>query len=497
VSPPRVVTAAGPVEGDTVSAPDGTPVRRFLGIPYAGAPTGAGRWRRPPATTPWTGVRAARDFGPAAPQTRGLPSVLPAFQPDATSEDCLTLNVWTPALDGHRPVMVWIHGGAFTSGGASQPVSDGARLAAEGDVVVVTLNYRLGVLGFLCPDDASPGADVVANAGLHDQLAALAWVREHAGVLGGDAESLTAFGESAGAGSILHLLTANAAGAAFDRAIAQSGEPRTLSREDAARVAASIATAVGVERADTTHLGAVPLDALLAAQDRVAMELLGTIGVMPYAPTVDGALLPAPVLDATTAGAGADVALLLGTTRDELRLFPDATAATLDDDRLHRRVHRLVPGCDPAATVAAYRAGLGDKSTNGEVWETVRTDALMWVPNLRLAEARAAVGATTYLYRFEWPAPGVGAAHAVDLPFTFGTFDREGWGAAVGADSAAEALGARLRQSWATFARTGNPGGATGSPWPAYELSRRATRLFARVDHVVDDPDGERRVQYD
>jgi para-nitrobenzyl esterase len=492
VSPPRVVTATGTVEGDTVSAPDGTPVRRFLGIPYAGAPTGAGRWRRPPAVTPWTGVRAAREFGPAAPQTRGLSSVLPAFQPDSTSEDCLTLNVWTPALDGRRPVMVWIHGGAFTSGGASQPVYDCARLAADGDVVVVTLNYRLGVLGFLCPDDASPGADVVANAGLHDQLAALAWVRDNASGFGGDVESLTAFGESAGAGSILHLLTAGTAGSPFDRAIAQSGEPRTLSRDDAARVAASIATAVGVEAADTAHLAAIPLDALLAAQDRVAMELFGTVGVMPYAPAVDDALLPTSVLDATTAGGGADVPLVLGTTRDELGLFPDPTSATLDDDRLHR----LVPGPDPAATIAAYRAGLGDQPTNGDVWEAVRTDALMWVPNLYLAEARASVGATTYLYRFDWPAPGVGAAHAVDLPFTFGTFDREGWGAAVGADSAAEALGARLRQHWTTFARTGHPDAATASPWPPYERSRRATHLFAGVDAVVDDPDGERRIQH-
>ncbi len=438
-------------------------------------------------------MRAAREFGPAAPQTRSLPSVLPGFEPAVTAEDCLTLNVWTPALDGRRPVLVWIHGGAFISGGARQPVYDGARLAAEGDVVVVTLNYRLGVLGFLCPDDAQPGGDVVANAGLHDQLAALRWVRDHAAGFGGDRGSVTVFGESAGAGSILHLVTADTACGAFDRAIAQSGEPRTLSRDDAARVAATIATHVGVERADTGHLAAVPVAALLDAQDRVAVELIATVGVMPYAPTVDDALLPRPLLDATAAGAGRDVALLLGTTRDELHLFPDPTASGLDDERLLRRVHRLVPGHDPGETVAAYRRETSP--TNAAVWEAVRTDALMWVPNLRLADTRATAGATTYLYRFDWAAPTVGAAHAVDLPFTFGTFDREGWGAAVGADADAEALGTRLRRCWTTFARTGRPGD-DGSPWPPYEPSRRATRLFARADRVVDDPDGERRAAH-
>ena len=202
---PRVETQGGTLEGTTARDAPASPVHRFLGIPYAAAPTGPRRWTRPVPAPPWTGVRRAEPFGPTAPQHPGLPSPLPAFHPAATAEDCLTLNVWTPAITGRRPVMVWIHGGAFTTGGSSQPVYDAARLAAEQDVVVVTINYRLGALGFLALDDATPGNDVVANPGLHDQLAALTWVRDHAPGFGGDPRALTVFGESAGAGSILHL----------------------------------------------------------------------------------------------------------------------------------------------------------------------------------------------------------------------------------------------------------------------------------------------------
>jgi len=492
VTGPRVATASGTLEGDTLPTAGGPTVRRFLGIPYAAAPDGPRRWRRPSAPPPWAGVRPAHEFGAAAPQTTGLPSALPAFGPAVTAEDCLTLNVWSPALDGRRPVLVWIHGGAFVAGGSSQPVYDASRLAADHDLVVVTLNYRLGALGFLSPP--GPGSDRVANAGLHDQLAALAWVREHIGGFGGDHHRVTVVGESAGAGSILHLLAAGGP-PPFDRAIAQSGEPRTLTQEQGATVAAAFTRALDALGADATQLDAAPLPALLAAQDRVAAELFATVGVMVYAPTVDGDLLDDDVLTAAAAGRGAAIPLVLGTTRDELRLFPDPASAALDDERLHRRVARLVPGHDGPATVDAYRRALGAAAANGDVWEAVRTDALMRIPTVRLADTRAAREATSFLYRFDWAAPNLGAAHAVDLPFTFGTFDREGWGAAVGADPAAEDLGRALRGSWAAFARTATPSTDT-LPWVPYEPPRRATMLFDRTSRLVDDPDAPIRTWY-
>ena len=403
------------------------------------------------------------------------------------SEDCLTLNVWSPGLDGRRPVMVWIHGGAFTAGSSSQPVYDGARLAAEADVVVVTINYRLGALGFLCPDDAEPGTETVGNAGLHDQLAALRWVAQHATALGGDPSRLTAFGESAGAGSILHLL-ASTVGPAVTRAAAQSGEPRTLTREEAARVSSRLAAALHLDRAGADSLRPVPTAALLAAQEQVTIELFAETGVVPFAPAVDGDLLDHPVVDALAAGRGADVALLIGTTRDELRLFADPAGAHLDDERLARRVARLVPGHEPLDVVGAYRRALGSGTSNGDVCEAVRTDARMRMPTLRLAEARATSGAPAFVYRFDWAAPGLGAAHAIDVPFTFGNFDREGWGLAVGYDEGAEALATELRGALAALAATGDPS-RDGLGWPPYEATRRAVMVFDRDTRVVDDPD--------
>jgi para-nitrobenzyl esterase len=487
---PRLETVSGIVEGATVEAPTGVPLHRFLGVPYAAPPVGHRRWARPVPPAPWADVRAAHTFGPAAPQRPSLAAALPAFRPPGTAEDCLTVNAWTPALTGKRPVMVWIHGGAFTTGGSSQPVYDGARLAAEHDLVVVTVNYRLGALGFLNLDDATPDGDIVANAGLHDQLAALRWVREHAAALGGNPAAITVFGESAGAGSILHLVSATRSDAPFRRAIAQSGEPRTLDPDEARAVAAAFATAVGVDQPDTAHLRDVPLDALLDGQDRVAFELVATIGVMPFAPTVDGGLLDRDVRAGVDAGRGASIDLLLGTTRDELRLFPDPATATMDEARLQRRVTRLMPDADPIAAIDAYRTALPAHATSGEVWDAVRTDTMMRVPNLRVAESRAARGVPAFVYRFDWTAPGLGAAHAVDLPFTFGTFDRDGWGDAIGYDPDAETLGVNLRAAWAGFARNGVPETEALGPWPRYEPPRRATMLLGREAGVVDDPGG-------
>jgi para-nitrobenzyl esterase len=490
VTPPRVETVAGVLEGATVESPRGVPLRRFLGVPYCAPPVGRARWARPGPPAPWTGVHAADRFGPAAPQRASLPAPLPSFRASATSEDCLTLNIWTPDLTGRRPVMVWIHGGAYLTGGTSQPVYDGARLAGDHDVVVITINYRLGALGFLCPDDAAPDGDVVANAGLHDQVAALRWIHDHAAALGGDPALITVFGESAGAGSILHLLAAPDGEPRFRRAIAQSGEPRTLTADEGRVAAAAFATAAGVTRPDTDHLRDLPVDAILDAQDRVTLELAGTIGAMPFAPAVDGGLVERDVRAAIDAGQGTATDLLLGTTRDELRLFPDPATATMDDGRLARRVARLMPHADPAAAITAYRSMLGGDAASGAIWEAVRTDAMLRIPNLRVAEWRAATHAPAFVYRFDWDAPGLGAAHAVDVPFTFGTFDREGWGDAVGHDAAAETLGVNLRASWAAFARSGAPSTEALGPWPRYEPPRRATMLLGRTATAVDDPDG-------
>lgn len=493
---PAIDTVAGRIVGAHVEAPDGTGLARFLGIPYAAPPVGDGRFRAPGPPRPWPGTRPAQRFGSPAPQPAGVRSRLPSFSIGPGEEDCLTLNVWTPGITGSRPVMVWLHGGAYCSGGSAMEVFDGSRLAAEGDVVVVTVNYRLGALGYLPFDPATDDAD--PNCGLRDQLAALHWVREHATAFGGDPARVTAFGESAGAGSILHLCTARRR-PPIRRAIVMSGEPRTLDAERAHRVRAALARHLGLAAtgaAQVAALRAVPVAALLGAQDAVLAELGPATGLMPFHPTFDAELVDVDPIAGFAAGRAAGIDLLIGTTRDELVLFADPRARDLDDSGLARLVARLGgPAVDPDAVIAAYRSEHPGGSP-GDLWEAARTDAVLRVPALRVADGHAATGATVYVYRFDWEAPGLGAAHAVDVPFTFGTFDRDGWGEAVGADDRAEALGRNLRIAWCAFARCGDPSHAGVGHWPAHSPGTRPTMLFGPRCRVEPDPAGASRAAW-
>jgi acyl-CoA synthetase len=487
-----VDTASGRLEGARIgvgdhASPSGVTVLRFLGIPYAAPPVAEARFRAPRPAEPWAGIRAAHAFGPAAPQGAGVRSRLPSFSVADTDEDCLTLNVWTPATTGRRPVLVWLHGGAYLSGGSAMGVFDGARLAAEGDCVVVTANYRLGALGYLAVD---PDEDGDANCGLRDQVAALAWVHEHADAFGGDADRITVFGESAGAGSILHLMALRDP-PAVRRAIVQSGEPRTLATDLAHQVRAALVRHLGIAPG-LDALRAAPVDALLAAQDAVFAELGSATGLMPFHPCFDQLVDVDPIAGAG-AGRGRDIDLVIGNTRDELRLFADPRARDLDDAGLARLVARLGgPGTDPDAVLAAYRRDDPERAP-GAIWEAARTDAVLRVPALRVADAHTRAGGATFVYRFDWEAPGIGAAHAVDVPFTFGTFDRDGWGEAVGADARAHALSRDLRAAWVAFAHTGDPSHGGIGTWPAHDPETRPTLLLASPCRVALDPAGEAR----
>jgi para-nitrobenzyl esterase len=495
MSSPQVETAGGRIEGGRVDAPDGTALLRFLGIPYAAPPVGPGRFAPPAPAEPWTGVRPATRFGPAAPQSAGVPSRLPSFSVAGGAEDCLTLNVWTPALDGVRPVLVWLHGGAYLSGASAMAVFDGARLAAEGDVVVVTVNYRLGALGYLGFAAADAPAGAVANCGLRDQHRALEWVAEHATTFGGDPGRVTVFGESAGAGSVLHLAGGRLR-PPVHRLIVQSGEPRTLTAELAARVRAAFAARLGIEVTGAGQVDAlrtVPVAALLDAQNAVFGELGIATGLMPFHPTIDEDLVDLDPIAAFAAGRARDLDLVLGNTRDELRLFADPRARDLSDDALLDMLGRLAGGrIEPGRILAAYRDGRPDRAA-ADIWEAARTDAVLRVPALRVADAQVEAGGRAHVYRFDWEAPGIGAAHAVDVPFTFGTFDRDGWGDAVGADDRAEHLGRAIRDAWCAFAATGDPNHGGIPDWPAHDTATRPTLLFDSACRLAQDPDGAAR----
>jgi para-nitrobenzyl esterase len=490
---PVVETRSGRVAG---VARDG--VLAFRGIPYARPPVGPRRFRAPEPEEPWAGVRSARDFGPSAPQ-RPLALPLPGMDVGPCDEDCLYLNVYTPAADGaRRPILVWIHGGGFVIGSGSQPLYDGGPLARRGDLVVVTINYRLGPLGFLYLAELCPGLEgAVGNAGLRDQVAALAWARENAAAFGGDPGNVTIFGESAGGMSVATLLGMPAARGLFRRAIAQSGAAHNVhSRETATRVAEQFLTELDVPRARAAALlRELPPDKLLDLHQQTMLRLGQTAGLLPFQPLVDGESLPEQPLDAVRDGHSAGMALLAGTTRDEWKLFQllDPALARLDPAGVEERLHAQVPGVDAAALVEVYRRSRpGAKPA--ELLCAIETDRVFRIPAIRLAEAHQTHGSPAFMYRFDWESPSLGGAlgacHAVELPFVFGGLGKAGAEFFSGSGPEAERLCARTMDAWIAFARSGDPShpDLPGSRFEPYDLARRSTFVFGRECGVELDP---------
>jgi para-nitrobenzyl esterase len=439
-------------------------VIRHLGIPYARA----GRFELPEPVA-FDPARDTSSFGPAAPQLPG-DELIPGGGPDRTDEfACLTLNVWAPDCAEGLPVLAWIHGGSFALGASSLAMYEPSRFVAEQDVVIVSFNYRIGVLGFL---DTRPLGGEHANFGLHDARLALEWIRLNIARFGGDPANVTIFGESAGGGMCTHLLAAPDI-QNFDRAIVQSGITNyTLDPDRAAFVTRTFANALGVNSFDALNDASV--DAILAAQVAVLPELLVPVGMMPFHPCIDGALLHDVPERALAGGAAANTGVVAGTTLDEMRLYVDPAAPMPDRDRFVRRVSRYtrLDEADAAELVATYEADLG-AGAFGPIWAALLTDVEMTVPLRRVLDAQSK-HQPAYAYLFDWQAPNLGAFHAVDLPFTFDAFHVDGWGDFVGADDDAYRIGRELRDAWAAFARTGDPG------WPAYP----ATRVFSRHSHV-------------
>jgi para-nitrobenzyl esterase len=477
---PEARTAAGRVRG---RHEDGLAV--FLGIPFAQPPAGPGRFAAPRPPARWDGVRDALSFGSPPPQSASYgPAPVPA------DDDWLTVNVWTPAPDplARRPVLVWIYGGAYKVGSSDAPGYGGGRLAREGDVVVVTFNYRTGVEGFAQLEGAP------ANRGLLDQVAALTWVRDNIAAFGGDPDLVTVFGQSAGAGSVASLLAAPSAAGLFRRAIAQSVPGTYYSPELASDIARAIAAELGL-RPTTAELSGVDPARLVAAADAVDRKLSqyqdrwGQVAqtVTPFAPVVDGEVLPVTPWQALAAGAAQDVPLIVGHTRDEVRLFlaMGGELGRVSEERAALFLRALGPGPDGEQ---AYRAAFAGASAE-RLYELVQNDWLFRMPTLYLAEAQAAGGGAAYLYELAWAAPAnggiLGACHGLDGPLVFGNLD-EGFGARlIGPPPfpAAEEISAQFRTGWTRFAATGDPG------WPAYDPERRLTRIIDLPPSVTTYPE--------
>ncbi|MEV0226970.1 carboxylesterase family protein [Streptomyces sp. NPDC050704] len=493
---PEVRTAAGVVRGTRAAA--GPAV--FRGIPFARPPVGALRFGAPRPVPGWDGVRKAVAYGPPPPQSS-------AFGMDALSSgdatgtgDWLTLNVWTPepGPGAGLPVMVWVHGGAYTIGMSGLPEYDGGRLAREGGVVVVTLNYRVGIEGFALIEGAP------ANRGLLDQVAALEWVRDNIRAFGGDPDRVTVVGQSAGGGSVAALLAMPLARGLFRRAVAQSMQGTFFSAELAADVAGAFAAELGL-RPTVDDLGTVDPRRLPAAADAVGAKMerfAERWGVLahtsiPFAPVVDGEVLPVAPWEALASGAARDIDLVVGHTRDEYRLFTalDGTLGEVTAAQATEALRVFAPGTGTgtgrgkgSGDGEAYRDAFPDAGPE-ELYERVHADWLFRMPSVHLAEAQIAGGGRAHLYELTWGAPGMGgglgACHGLDVPLVFGNLSGGLPAILFGQTPPAEAegLSARIRAAWTGFVAGEGPG------WPAYDVERRLVQLFDVTSTVAAYPE--------
>lgn len=488
----RVQLRQGVLEGQSLGR-----VSAFFDIPYAAPPVGSLRFRAPQEPPSWSGVRSALDMGPACPQ---LIDDDPTENGDAVmAEDCLSVNVWTPRADEHkRPVMVWIHGGAFVVGSSRNTFYDGANLAAYGDVVVVSLNYRLGAWGFLDLEDAFGAAYAgTANLALQDQVAALEWVRRNIAYFGGDPANVTVFGESAGASSVGALLSLPQAKGLFSRAILESGVPSQRPVEDRkrlARLAAEFLRTVGASTPE--ELATKPMRALLEAQQQVFNKPGGELGM--FVPWVDGTVIKERPFTVVAEGRGSRVPILIGTTAEEMRYFSTAEDLGIEQksrDLLLQQLH-TVAGDRAEEILATYQRLYPNW---GDMVVQIASDAIMRLPSIQLAQASSAFQ-PVYMYLFTYRSTSsyknFGSAHAMEIPFVFGVEDRPEVIVFSGRDPRRHQLADEVMDRWVAFARTGDPTVKDGPRWLPYDAQKRFTMELGFPVRGVNDPLAEQRAAW-
>jgi para-nitrobenzyl esterase len=506
-SAPVIETDSGKIRGAIVEG-----VTVFKAIPYAAPPTGASRFLPPREPEKWSGVRDATAYAGRSPQAGLRTATRPELetfsgQPDASpdSEDCLTLHVWSPSAstDTKRPVMVWLHGGAFSYGSANSERLRGSRLAKRGDVVVVTVNHRLNIFGHLDLSEVG-GPDYIAsgNAGVLDLIAALKWVRVNIERFGGDPGNVTIFGESGGGGKVSALLAMPAAVGLFHRAIIQSGAAiRLRTKERSLRLTELVLKELGISATAIEQLQTTPVTRLLAAI-KPAERALGPsphrlFDRYPFGPVVDGDTVPRHPFDPEAPDIMRDVPVIVGDMKDETASFlaPDDLIwhRTLSEAQMIDRVHAIA-GAETNRVVETYRRLYPGVSPAERLIATT-TDCNFRVRSLALARRRVAnATAPLWMYSFEWETPVHGgrmkAPHAMDVPFTFDTIDLTN---ATDGSAAAKRLAETMSGVWAAFARNGVPDHPSIPHWPSYRLPERATLILDQVCRVDNDPRGETR----
>ncbi|MFT3853620.1 MAG: carboxylesterase/lipase family protein [Ilumatobacteraceae bacterium] len=499
---------AGEVSGTTDQG-----VHTFKGIPYAAPPVGERRLRPPQRPAAWTGTRDASQFGPVALQ-RPMPGVFGELgtPQNPAGDDCLNLNVWTPDPGaGGLPVLVWIHGGAFYAGSGIDDVYNGAAFARDG-VVTVTLNYRLGAHGFWHLEEHFPQLAESGNLGMLDQLAALEWVQENIAAFGGDPGRVTIAGESAGGMSVSTLMAMPRARGLFRRAIPQSGAGHNgISAPTATMIGGHLLDLLGVRPGDLDALDRVSSSAILDAEAALGDEL-GTTrdparfgeaagSAMAFQPTYGTELLPERPIDAIAAGSAKDIAVLVGTTKEEALIFLVDLKEMFTEELVDATMDAVftTAGRSGSESLAVYSANRPGAEFH-ELVAAVETDRMFTVPAVRLADALVANNSDVWRYRFDWRTPargGVfGAHHFLELPFTFDQLDNQQAAGFLGGASP-QALATAAHAAWVAFATDGDPNHAGLPHWPRYEPARRPTMILDEVCRVEENPSADEIALWD
>jgi para-nitrobenzyl esterase len=502
---PTVETNAGKLRG---LALDGN-VYAFKGVRYGASTEGPGRFMPPAKVTPWTGVQDAFELGPRSPQgseptvfsanakTQGQPRPAAPPQPPM-SEDCLRLNVWTSGLNdgGKRPVMLWLHGGGYSVGSGGGATYDGANLAKKYNVIVVTVNHRLNLFGYLYL--AGLGNEKLAhssNLGMLDIVASLQWVHDNIAKFGGDPGNVTIFGQSGGGGKVSTLMAMPPAKGLFHRAIIQSGsEVKGIPAADATKSAEKFLAQLNLKPDQLDQLQSLPQEQLLSAQ----AAILANDRSFRMSPVVDGHTLPTSPFDPVAPSLSAHIPVLIGSVETEVTFFPGYPLDPIDDATLHERVKKAVNGDDTQADhlIEVYRKGRPNIS-NTDLDLILESDSRFRAPVLLEAERKAAQAkASVYMYYFTWRSPArdgkLRTPHTVELPFVFENVDASKQMVGDGEDR--YALADKVSAAWTAFARTGNPSHQGLPAWPAFDNRKRATMVFNDECKVQEDPGHEERL---
>ncbi|MGD0779875.1 MAG: carboxylesterase/lipase family protein [Dehalococcoidales bacterium] len=497
-----MTTKSGKLEGYTENG-----LYVFKGIPYATQPVGDLRWLPPQPPKPWSGIKPAKKYGAISPQN-AMPIAapgMPDFGKEFQDEGCLFLNIWTPGLDdARRPVIFWIHGGAFIIGAGTEPFLESGKLAKRGDIVLVSINYRMGAFGFLNLKEITNGKiPATGNEGLLDQIAALEWVQDNIAAFGGNPDNVTVAGFSAGSMSINDLLSMPRARGLFHKTISRSGSTNTVTTlNNAVGIAEQFLKTININPKDIAALRALTTQQLLDGQEKLGAILREAKGALtPFMPVVDGSVMPVFPIEAIKKGSAKNIIVMTGNTLDELKISTgmDPNMRNLDEAGLLARLNQLLPAGMAPGLIEVYREALkrrGSSASPLDILGTASSDLMFRIPTIRLVEAQRDNGTPTYNYYFTYKSPAMGgilgAMHGLDNPFLFGALDAD----FTGAGPEQEDLALKIQDSCIAFVYTGDPSCKSIGKWPVYGKDRQ-TMILDINPHVEAAPYEAERKAWD